>query len=209
CLEIAFYFPTSDENKKKELAKKALASLWLAVNLGGFGARSRRLYGSLQFHSAPDEKPEKLFENKLPFVPLSKLNLKEDIPKALDEIASIMAKNQKPLPLLVYLYEAKAEDLEKKYEDYRKHKLIDLEKRAVFGLPLQSFSNKRFASQIIFKALNEQKCLITIIKSFEISEKTQEKLQRDKDEIIEKLKEFCNWLKAELIYPQKEGGENV
>ncbi|MGC9004597.1 MAG: hypothetical protein ACP5KZ_07865, partial [bacterium] len=167
----------------------------------GFGARSRRLYGSLQFHSAPDEELKKLFENKLPFVPLSKLNLREDIPKALDEIADIIG-HQKPLPLLVYLYEAKAEDLENKYKDYRRSKpLKKLKERAVFGLPLQRFSNKRFASQIIFKAVNEQKCLITIIKSFEISEKTQEKLQRDKDEIIEKLKEFCNWLKAELIYP--------
>jgi CRISPR type III-B/RAMP module RAMP protein Cmr1 len=196
-LKIAFY-----PNVLQEKKKKALASLWLAVNLGNFGSRSRRLYGSLQFDSAPAEKIRNLFSNRLDFSPLN--NPEKTIPDSLDTIAEIFG-IPRPLALEVYHASIDGRSLEEKYREFRRR--ANREKKICFGLPIINLGlGDRFASQIIFKTLGNS-CLLTIIKSFELNDELR-RIGLKKEDIILTLRKFCEYINAEKIYP-KEGDKNV
>lgn len=201
-LEILFYPKASEEIKRK-----ALASLWLAVNLGGFGSRSRRLFGSLAFNSQPEEKINALFSNQLPFSPLRQ-DINNSLPHCLDVIADAIGV-KKPLPLEIYLCNKRWRDLQNEYKNYRYQCLkrnIEHnrpEQRQALGLPLPFLKEYRFASQLIFKALSPEQCLLIIIMSFKLDQvvEVRDILKMNKDKMIKIMKEFCSKVCADKIYP--------
>lgn len=233
-LEVLFYPAVSEEIKRK-----VLSSLWLAVKLGGFGSRARRLYGSLEFARYDKEKTKKLFGDSLIFSPFT--DIRSELPNCLNEIAKIL-NVKSPLPLEIYLKELEKDlseiekgkrltEFEELYRDYRK-KIAKPERRQALGMPLGEIcKGYRMASQMIFKKVNEQTALITIILDFELSDDTwkalktiketgeckkeevkkvvlDEQLKGEiKEEMLKLMRDFCEKeIYAEKIYPPKQGG---
>lgn len=167
-IKISFH-PKSTEDE----IKKFFCALWLAFNLGNFGSRSRRGFGSimiekiLEIIKENDTQKEKDITNNcfgLDFIPNSKL--KEWINKNLQEIQKVL--NPKPRDHIPYLFnnfeiylfnqdnnwENLLNRAGEEYKNFRRQKLLD--DRIVFGLPIISvkkYKNLRRASLLMFKVI--------------------------------------------------------
>jgi CRISPR-associated protein Cmr1 len=166
----------------KDDIKKFFCALWLAFNLGNFGSRARRGFGSIKI--------EKIKENGnnitnncygLEFIPSG--DLENWIRQNLDKIKGFITHNHKPrenIPHLfsnfeIYIFKSDnnwkdlLNEVGQKYQSFRRPKPID--DRIVFGLPIitvRKYKNLRRASPLIFKILetgrNNYILLIIIIK---------------------------------------------
>jgi len=167
-LKISFHPKATDND-----IKKFFCALWLAFNLGNFGSRARRGFGSVMIEEIfeiikeNDTQKEKNITNNcfgLDFIPNSEL--KEWINKNLQEIQKVL--NPKPrddIPYVfnnfeIYLFnqDNNWENLLNKageeYKNFRRTKQLD--DRIVFGLPIvgdRKYRNLRRASLLIFKVI--------------------------------------------------------
>jgi CRISPR-associated protein Cmr1 len=174
-LKISFHPKATDDD-----IKKFFCALWLAFNLGNFGSRARRGFGSIKI--------EKIKENVnnttnncygLEFVPSGDLGnwIRQNLEKIKDIIG---AEPRKDIPYLfsnfeIYIFKSDnnwkdlLNEVGQKYQSFRRPKPID--DRIVFGLPIitvRKYKNLRRASPLIFKILetgrNNYILLIIIIK---------------------------------------------
>jgi len=161
-IKISFH-PKSTEND----IKKFFCALWLAFNLGNFGSRSRRGFGSIMIEDIQGDFPN---DFRLEFKP-------KDPPKGwindqLNKIRNLKDKDGKPfwsgrkeIPYLfnnfeIYLFgqDNNWENLLNKageeYKNFRRKKSLD--GRIVFGLPIVSvekYKDLRRASLLMFKVI--------------------------------------------------------
>jgi CRISPR type III-B/RAMP module RAMP protein Cmr1 len=171
-LKISFHPKANEED-----IKKFFCALWLAFNLGNFGSRSRRGFGSVMIEKIfeiikeNDTQKEKNITNNcfgLDFIPNSKL--KEWINKNLQEIQKVLSpKPRDHIPYVfnnfeIYLFnqDNNWENLLNKageeYKNFRRTKRLD--DRIVFGLPIvavEEYRNLRRASPLMFKILEVDK----------------------------------------------------
>ena len=157
-IKISFH-PKSTEDD----IKKFFCALWLAFNLGNFGSRSRRGFGSIMIEKI--EEKEKDIRNDcfgLNFIPSE--NLGEWIKTNLNKIKNILKSSaRKEIPYLFdnfEIYEFKKgnnwqnllNDAGQEYKEFRRrHKIHH---RIIFGLPIVSvgeYRNLRRASFLVFK----------------------------------------------------------
>jgi len=157
-LKIYFHPKSTEED-----IKKFFCALWLAFNLGNFGSRARRGFGSIKI--------ERIIENEkditndcfgLNFVPSE--NLKNWVKTNLDRIKNIL--NPSPRSYIPYVFDnfeiylfGKNNDWKNllneagmTYRNFRKKECLD--DRIIFGLPIvnvRRYSNLRRASPLIFK----------------------------------------------------------
>lgn len=163
-IKISFHPKANDDD-----IKKFFSSLWLAFNLGNFGSRARRGFGSIKIENIKEN--EKDITNDcfgLSFVPSG--DLKNWVKTNLDRIKNILNPSQRSnIPYVfdnfeIYLFD---EDKDWKnllnkagmaYRDFRRNESLD--DRIVFGLPIVSVSryrNLRRASPLIFKVIEINK----------------------------------------------------
>jgi CRISPR-associated protein Cmr1 len=174
-LKISFHPKATDDD-----IKKFFCALWLAFNLGNFGSRARRGFGSIKI--------EKIKENVnnttnncygLEFVPSGDLGnwIRQNLEKIKDIIG---AEPRKDIPYLfsnfeIYIFKSDnnwkdlLNEVGQKYQSFRRPKPID--DRIVFGLPIITvgkYKGLRRVSPLIFKILetgrNNYTLLIIIIK---------------------------------------------
>jgi CRISPR-associated protein Cmr1 len=171
-LKISFHPKANEED-----IKKFFCALWLAFNLGNFGSRSRRGFGSIgikeikikKIKEDGKEEYEDITDNcyGLNFAPSG--NLGTWINKNLNEIKKVLNQPRKDIPNLfdnfeIYIFGSN-NDWQKllnqagqKYQSFRKKEQID--KRIVFGLPIVAvgeYRNLRRASPLMFKILEVDK----------------------------------------------------
>lgn len=186
-LEIKFYPLSTPENKKI-----VLSSFWLAVNLGNFGTRARRGFGSLEICEplqVEDFKELKFVKNN---------QIKEWYKQNLLCIGTLFENN---LGFEVYYTTKSLADIGEEYKKYRKD--FPRDERRIFGLPIKGvnekrFGLKRFASPLIIKALREG-TLLTLYTSF--PGKLPGPFEKTKQEVIGGIRDFINKLQIEKIYP--------
>ncbi|MEO0225142.1 MAG: Cmr1-1 Cmr subunit domain-containing protein, partial [candidate division WOR-3 bacterium] len=159
-LTIRFHPKSTDDD-----IKKFFCALWLAFNLGNFGSRSRRGFGSIKVEKI-EENNKDLISNcfDLSFLPTPQIE--NWIKDNLEKIKNIL--NPKPrngIPYLfehfeVYKYEEKndwknlMDQAGSEYKKFRQSKNIN--QRIVFGLPIVSvgrYRNLRKASPLMFKII--------------------------------------------------------
>jgi len=174
-LKVSFHPKATDED-----IKKFFCALWLAFNLGNFGSRPRRGFGSIKIQKI--EKDSQDMTNNcygLNFAPNK--DLKEWIKDNLDKIKDVF--NQTPrenIPHLfsnfeIYIFKSDnnwknlLNEVGQVYQSFRRQTPID--KRIVFGLPIIAvgkYKGLRRASPLIFKVIkigeNEYTLLIIIMK---------------------------------------------
>jgi len=175
ALKISFHPKATDDD-----IKKFFSALWLAFNLGNFGSRARRGFGSIKIEKIlkdGEDITQSCFE--LNFIPSA--DLKIWINKNLERIKEIIKpKPRKDIPYLFEnfeIYNFKSDnnwhnllnEVGEKYKNFRqKERLND---RIVFGLPiitLGKYRGLRRASLLLFKILEigekNYSLLIIIIK---------------------------------------------
>jgi CRISPR-associated protein Cmr1 len=174
-IKISFHPKATDDD-----IKKFFCALWLAFNLGNFGSRARRGFGSIKIEKI--QKGEQDITNncfELNFVPSG--NLRDWISQNLRTIKDIIKpKPRKDIPYLfenfeIYTFKSDNswQDLlngaGEKYKNFRQNERLD--NRIVFGLPIITvgkYKGLRRASPLIFKILetgrNNYTLLIVIIK---------------------------------------------
>ncbi len=159
-LIVKFHPKSTDDD-----IKKFFCALWLAFNLGNFGSRSRRGFGSIKVEKI-EENNKDLISNcfDLSFLPTPQIE--NWIKDNLEKIKNIL--NPKPrngIPYLfehfeVYKYEEKndwknlMDQAGSEYKKFRQSKNIN--QRIVFGLPIVSvgrYRNLRKASPLMFKII--------------------------------------------------------
>jgi CRISPR-associated protein Cmr1 len=162
-LKISFHPRANEED-----IKKFFCALWLAFNLGNFGSRSRRGFGSIKIERIK-ENGNDITNNfyGLNFVPSG--NLGYWINNNLNEIRKILTHPRKDIPNLfdnfeIYIFGSNnnwqnlLDQAGQKYQSFRKQKPID--DRIVFGLPIVAvgkYRNLRRASPLMFKILEVDK----------------------------------------------------
>jgi CRISPR-associated protein Cmr1 len=162
-LKISFHPKANEED-----IKKFLCALWLAFNLGNFGSRSRRGFGSIKIERIK-ENGNDITTNRygLNFVPSE--NLKDWINNNLKEVEKILNHPRKDIPNLfdnfeIYIFgndnswQNLLNQAGQQYQSFRKRKPID--DRIVFGLPIVAvgkYRNLRRASPLMFKILEVDK----------------------------------------------------
>jgi len=152
-LKVSFH-PLAREDDKK----KFLAAMWLAFNLGNFGARARRGFGSIGV--------EKVEGNPntfgLRFVPNMDGRLDEWLKRNLEEIRRIFGSQKTYQKIKVFMLSSgNMNHIGKTYQVFRQ--CLRIEDRIFFGLPLGKIAPKihindrwektRRASPMIFKIL--------------------------------------------------------
>jgi len=160
-IKISFH-PKSTEDD----IKKFFCALWLTFNLGNFGSRSRRGFGSVKIEKI-EENGKDITNNcfGLNFVPSK--NLKNWIGKNLETIKETLdpPSPRGDIPYLFdnfEIYEFKKgnnwqnllNDAGQEYKEFRRRHKID--HRIIFGLPIVSvgeYRNLRRASFLVFKIL--------------------------------------------------------
>jgi CRISPR-associated protein Cmr1 len=171
-LKISFHPRANEED-----IKKFFCALWLAFNLGNFGSRSRRGFGSIKIEGI-EENGNDITNNfyGLNFVPSGNLSIW--ISQNLSEIQKIIGINPRnQIPYLfdnfeIYIFGSNNDwqnllnQAGQKYQSFRKQKPID--DRIVFGLPIVAvgkYRNLRRASPLMFKILevDENKCVLLLI----------------------------------------------
>jgi CRISPR-associated protein Cmr1 len=163
-IRISFHPRANEED-----IKKFFCALWLAFNLGNFGSRSRRGFGSIKVEGI-EENGNDITNNfyGLNFVPSGNLSIW--ISQNLSEIQKIIGINPRnQIPYLfdnfeIYIFGSN-NDWQKllnqageEYQSFRKKKPID--DRIVFGLPIVAvgkYRNLRRASPLMFKILEVDK----------------------------------------------------
>ena len=171
-LKISFHPKANEED-----IKKFFCALWLAFNLGNFGSRARRGFGSIKIEKI-EENGSNITNNcyGLNFVPSG--NLRDWINNNLNEIKKILNQPRKDIPNLFYNFEiyifGSNNDWQKllnqageEYQSFRK-KQKPIDKRIVFGLPIVvvgEYRNLRRASPLMFKILevNKNKYVLFLI----------------------------------------------
>jgi CRISPR-associated protein Cmr1 len=171
-LKISFHPKANEED-----IKKFFCALWLAFNLGNFGSRSRRGFGSIgikeikikKIKEDGKEEYEDITDNcyGLNFAPSG--NLGTWINKNLNEIKKVLNQPRKDIPNLfdnfeIYIFGSNNDwqnllnQAGQKYQSFRKQKPID--ERIVFGLPIVAvgkYKDLRRASPLMFKILEVDK----------------------------------------------------
>jgi len=177
-LIISFHPRATEEDEKK-----FFATLWLAFNLGNFGSRSRRGFGSIKITSINNSNINNLYG--LSFNPTQNLttqNLKEWINQNLNKIKFLINGNpHKNIPYIFENFEIYSfkndnsfyellKDFGHHYSNFRKSEILN--KRIVFGLPIMSnrkyreyteYRNLRRASTLFLKILEITKNNYTLI----------------------------------------------
>jgi CRISPR-associated protein Cmr1 len=164
----------------KDDIKKFFCALWLAFNLGNFGSRARRGFGSIKIEKI-EEDGSHITNNcyGLNFVPsgdlgawikqnlniiknIIKPSVRKDIPYLFENFEICIFKNDSSWQNLL-------NEAGEKYKNFRQKERLD--DRIVFGLPVitvRKYKNLRRASPLIFKILetdrNNYTLLIIIIK---------------------------------------------
>jgi len=166
-LRISFHPKATEEDKKK-----FFATLWLAFNLGNFGSRSRRGFGSIKITSINNHNINVLYG--LSFNPTQ--NLKEWINQNLNKIKFLINGNpHKNIPYIFEnfeIYNFKSDnsfyrllnDFGYFYSNFRKRERLN--KRIIFGLPIisdKTYRNFRRASTLFLKILEIHKNNYTLI----------------------------------------------
>jgi CRISPR-associated protein Cmr1 len=163
-IKISFHPRANEED-----IKKFFCALWLAFNLGNFGSRSRRGFGSIKIEGI-EENGNDITNNfyGLNFVPSGNLSIW--ISQNLSEIQKIIGINPRnQIPYLfdnfeIYIFGSNNDwqnllnQAGQKYQSFRKQKPID--DRIVFGLPIVAvgkYRNLRRASPLMFKILEVDK----------------------------------------------------
>jgi len=156
-LRISFHPRATEEDEKK-----FFATLWLAFNLGNFGSRSRRGFGSIKITSINNHNTNDLYG--LSFNPNQ--NLKEWINQNLNKIKFLINGNpHKNIPYIfenLEIYSFKNDnsfykllhDFGNHYSNFRKRERLN--KRIIFGLPIisdKTYRNFRRASTLFLKIL--------------------------------------------------------
>jgi len=174
-LKISFHPKATDDD-----IKKFFCALWLAFNLGNFGSRARRGFGSIKIEKI-EEDGSHITNNcyGLNFVPsgdlgdwikqnlniiknIIKPSVRKDIPYLFENFEICIFKNDSSWQNLL-------NEAGEKYKNFRQKERLD--DRIVFGLPIITvgkYKNLRRASPLIFKILetgrNNYTLLIIIIK---------------------------------------------
>lgn len=156
-LRISFHPKATEEDKKK-----FFATLWLAFNLGNFGSRSRRGFGSIKITSINNPTINNLYG--LSFNPTQ--NLKDWINQNLNKIKFLINGNpHKNIPYIFENFEIYSfkndnsfykllHDFGYYYSNFRKRERLN--KRIIFGLPIisdKTYRNFRRASTLFLKIL--------------------------------------------------------
>jgi len=160
-----YFHPKSTNND----IKKFFSSLWLAFNLGNFGSRARRGFGSIKIENIKENEND--ITNDcfgLSFIP--DRNLADWINNNLKQIKTILYPSpRQDIPYVFYNFEIYLFDEDNDWKNLlneagmtyrnfrRKEKLDD---RIIFGLPIVSVSvyrNLRRASPLIFKVIEINK----------------------------------------------------
>jgi CRISPR-associated protein Cmr1 len=156
-LRISFHPRATEEDEKK-----FFATLWLAFNLGNFGSRSRRGFGSIKITSINNSNINDLYG--LSFNPSQ--NLKDWINQNLNKIKFLINGNpQRNIPYIFEnfeIYNFKSDnsfyrllnDFGHQYSNFRKSERLN--KRIIFGLPIisdKTYRNFRRASTLFLKIL--------------------------------------------------------
>jgi len=159
-MKISFH-PRSTEDD----IKKFFATLWLAFNLGNFGSRSRRGFGSIKIEKI-EENGKDITNNCFGLNFLPDENIGIWIKQNLNLIRKILKPSaRKDIPYLfdnfdLYLFKRGnnwqdlLNQIGQEYIKFRKPKKID--DRIVFGLPIiqiKDYKNLRRASPLIFKII--------------------------------------------------------
>jgi len=155
-MKISFH-PRSTEDD----IKKFFATLWLAFNLGNFGSRSRRGFGSIRIEKIEDNGND-ITNNCFGLNFLPDENIKYWIEQNLKLIGKILKPSAREgIPylynLLPYTFKPREnkqnllDEIGQKYMEFRKTKEIN--DRIVFGLPIRIKKNLRRASPLIFKII--------------------------------------------------------
>jgi len=163
-MKISFH-PRSTEDD----IKKFFATLWLAFNLGNFGSRSRRGFGSIRIEKIeedgsditnncfglnflPSENIKDWIKQNLSLIrKILKLSAREDIPYLFDNFDLRLFKGGNNWQDLM-------NQIGQKYREFRKSKKID--DRIVFGLPIikvKKYKELRRASPLMFKIIQFMK----------------------------------------------------
>jgi len=149
-LIISFHPKATEEDEKK-----FFATLWLAFNLGNFGSRSRRGFGSIKITSINNHNINNLYG--LSFNPTQ--NLKEWINQNLNKIKFLINGNpRKNIPYILENFEIYSfkndnsfykllHDFGHHYSNFRKSKILN--RRIVFGLPIMS--NRKYREYTEYK----------------------------------------------------------
>jgi len=173
--------------------EKILASLWLTINLGNFGSRMRKGFGSLVCIKQSGEIGD------ISFVKNGGISLNEWYQSNLKMIEKVL--NCTPLSIKIFLVEVNLDNLGQEYKKYRGR---NKDRRLYFGLPIKGFKNsklERFAMQGVFKPIFPDQTIITIfIDSPKPKGKIWENLPDKIEEFLASLRE--DGIKMEQIYPQ-------
>ena len=144
--------------------KKFFATLWLAFNLGNFGSRSRRGFGSIKIEKI-EENGNDITNNCFGLNFLPDENIKYWIEQNLKLIGKILKPSAREgIPylynLLPYTFKPREnrqnllDEIGQAYKEFRRTKKIP--DRIVFGLPIiqiKDYKNLRRASPLIFKII--------------------------------------------------------
>jgi CRISPR-associated protein Cmr1 len=168
-ISISFHPKANEED-----IKKFFCALWLAFNLGNFGSRSRRGFGSIRIKEIKIKKIkedgkedyEDITNNcyGLNFTPSG--DLVTWINKNLNEIKKVLNQPRKDIPNLfdnfeIYIFGINNDwqnllnQAGQKYQSFRKKKPRN--ERIVFGLPIVKYINLRRSSPLMFKILEVDK----------------------------------------------------
>ncbi|MCP2598694.1 hypothetical protein NLC36_05045, partial [Candidatus Aminicenantes bacterium AC-335-L06] len=186
-ISIIFYPAASEKDKKF-----ALSSLWMAVNLGNFGTRARRGFGSL---ICIEEEPVNPYN--ILFVNKESNERRNWYQVNLRHIQNIF-KSQ--LNFEVYLINKKLDEIGRIYKEYRIREYSTPD-RKIFGLPIKGQSGlkpERFASQFIIKPLDKNNCLI-VLNTNPILPKEWKNM--GKNYFLKEIRGFINELNPTKIYP--------
>jgi CRISPR-associated protein Cmr1 len=164
----------------QDYKKKFFGALWLAFNLGNFGARSRRAFGAIKINSIThnNQKINEIFGINFIQNFSNQNQIKQYYYENIYKIKEFFKNEQKinNIPNLfdnfyIYLFNHSSNDylglLDKIGEDYKNfRKKIEIQSRTIFGLPLKGVTfEKRRSSLLNFKPIkNNNNYHLLIIK---------------------------------------------
>ena len=159
-MKISFHLRSTEDD-----IKKFFATLWLAFNLGNFGSRSRRGFGSIKIEKIEEDGSD-ITNNCFGLNFLPSENIGDWIKQNLSLIRKILKPSaRKDIPYLFDNFDLRLfkkssnwqdllNQIGQKYREFRTSKKID--DRIVFGLPIiqiKNYKNLRRASPLIFKII--------------------------------------------------------
>jgi len=159
-MKISFHLRSTEDD-----IKKFFATLWLAFNLGNFGSRSRRGFGSIKIEKIEEDGSD-ITNNCFGLNFLPSENIGDWIKQNLSLIRKILKPSaRKDIPYLFDNFDLRLfkkssnwqdllNQIGQKYREFTTSKKID--DRIVFGLPIiqiKNYKNLRRASPLIFKII--------------------------------------------------------